>query len=259
MLAGRGRLHSCSGPRRYATRCGLLAGRGRLHWRRDVPSLAAVAACSRAGVGYTVVYHHGHHHGVAACSRAGVGYTASAIPPLASGVAACSRAGVGYTATGSPAGTLRCGLLAGRGRLHCGQKRRRRDACCGLLAGRGRLHCCAKSWRRRWSCGLLAGRGRLHYFGLRTSGLPIVAACSRAGVGYTRPRDSTSLLQLRLARGPGSVTLKGEFRDRRCRLRLARGPGSVTLSSALGAICHSCGLLAGRGRLHSTASFSERP
>ena len=77
------------------------------------------------------------------------------------------------------------------------------------------------------------------------------AACSRAGIGYTAGScrrcpwalrlargpgsvtllfaDELNFIVLRLARGPGSVTLKGIPPIQPLQLRLARGPGSVTL------------------------------
>ena len=99
-------------------RCGLLTGRDRIHSFREGEFEFVVAACSRAGIGYTAVLNDHPIGVVAACSRAGIGYTANhadksaSLLRLAHGpgsdtlgwwggrrypVAACSRAGIGYT------------------------------------------------------------------------------------------------------------------------------------------------------------------
>ena len=54
---------------------------------------------------------------------------------------------------------------------------------CGLLTDRDRIHY-GKSLDARTSCGLLTDRDRIHS---NTNGLAArrVAACSRAGIGYT--------------------------------------------------------------------------
>jgi hypothetical protein len=56
-----------------------------------------VAACSQAGVDYTVVAKVATRTSVAACSQAGVDYTTSPSALVSRYVAACSQAGVDYT------------------------------------------------------------------------------------------------------------------------------------------------------------------
>ena len=101
-----------------------------------------------------------------------------------------------------------------------------------------------------WRCGLLPGSGRLHSSGCGTLGLsvadcsrvrvgytrwipwqtpPAVADCSRVRVGYTTPRPTPTRIQLRIAPGFGSVTLRGSEYTASSKLRIAPGFGSVTL------------------------------
>ena len=53
MLAGRDRLHWAAENFLAKDSCGLLAGRDRLHYARVDVFYSGVAACSRAGIGYT--------------------------------------------------------------------------------------------------------------------------------------------------------------------------------------------------------------
>ena len=145
-----------------------------------------VAACSRAGIGYTDVevrrsqatLRLAHGPGsdtlsspmalpdaaVAACSRAGIGYTTTRVFALPR-VAACSRAGIGYTyASHTRCTTMRCGLLTGRDRIH-------------LIATQNML----AHAQLRLAHG--PGSDTLRTSEHTASGW--VAACSRAGIGYT--------------------------------------------------------------------------
>ena len=128
----------------------------------------------------------------------------------------------------------RCGLLAGRDRLHSARSGTGAAPGCGLLAGRDRLHSSRRRRSRRSCCGLLAGRDRLHSSAAR-AGRRGVADCSQVGIDYTS--------RLKWKRG--------------CRLRIARRSGSITLMSNATTPQPRCGLLAGRDRLHSMAAIVE--
>ena len=190
----------------------------------------------------------------------------------------------------------RCGLLTGRDRIHSPSPSCRSSGGCGLLTGRDRIHFEATASSLRCSCGLLTGRDRIHY---NSSGTPqqCVAACSRAGIGYTDGVDGTGeptscgLLTgrdrihsqvvhdphpsgLRLAHGPGSDTLVRSVQRRSARvaacsragigytLMVASTPRSIVAACSRAGIGYTklhqqvlsqgrCGLLTGRDRIHS--------
>ena len=77
-----------------------------------------------------------------------------------------------------------------------------------------------------------------------------VAACSRAGIGYTDATVAIERTGLRLAHGPGSDTLRRLRISAAKELRLAHGPGSDTLCWTDRLVDWRCGLLTGRDRIH---------
>ena len=164
--------------------CGLLAGWDRIHWSLAIVTLAGVAACLRAGIGYTPRRRFSPRRPVAACLRAGIGYTLNQISLYYPPVAACLRAGIGYTTTssGKSAHAVAACLRAGIGytvyydgdfsallRLACGlgsdtllMDQAARVEGCGLLAGWDRIHSESMSESASGCCGLLAGWDRIH-------------------------------------------------------------------------------------------------
>ena len=266
---------NCSG-------CGLLTGWDRIHCRAEVYHAGIVAACSRAGIGYTV-------------------------PRFRAESPTCCGLLTGWDRihwAASGAAESGCGLLTGWDRIHLLRLRLRRRRRCGLLAGWDRIH---SRWRQAapclllrlahglgsdtlWrvalrskfglrlahglgsdtlhcagdgsalGCGLLTGWDRIHSSGLRAARLAgcglltgrdritlrtadrvaqlAVAACSRAGIGYTESaRRSRSRCRLRLAHGLGSDTLQTSRPRRAALLRLAHGLGSDTLLHTWADMC----------------------
>ena len=179
-----------------------------------------VAACLRAGIGYTLMWPTALAL-VAACLRAGIGYT---IPGSSGGavVAACLRAGIGYTDF--------CLANSGELRLACGRGSDTLPAvaashlCCGLLAGGDRIHSVASRCIRKVAACLRAGIGYTIGIALPTCALRL--ACGRGS--DTLPIEKRPNMLLRLACGRGSDTLTRNH-SRAHRLRLACGRGSDTL------------------------------
>ena len=206
LLAGRDRLHFRRVAGFRAGGCGLLAGRDRLHWPVRWRVLVLVAGCSRAGIDYTQTPRRCQGKGVAGCSRAGIDYTVRAVRARGGRVAGCSRAGIDYTS-------------AERTEYYDGLR---------VARGPGSITLARLPRAIRRSCGLLAGRDRLHYRRREAVGHR-VAGCSRAGIDYTELEQPIDGLGLRVARGPGSITLLLECGMEATWLRVARGPGSITL------------------------------
>ena len=185
LLTGRDRIHFFDARHYPRLRCGLLTGRDRIHCTSAGCTASAVAACSRAGIGYTTrrlllaaigcglltgrdrIHSSPAGHvraAVAACSQAGIGYTIRQTAAIRSTVAACSQAGIGYTG-GNRTQAISAGLrLAHRpGSDTLATRKELYEHGCGLLTGRDRIHCWQSSWRRPICCGLLTGRDRIHY------------------------------------------------------------------------------------------------
>jgi len=99
---------------------------------------------------------------------------------------------------------------------------------CGLLTGQDRLHS-HRSVRRGCSVADCL-RARIDYTRLGLyNALYKVADCLRARIDYTEPHPLDRQLALRIAYGPGSITLSLVSLPRKRRLRIAYGPGSITL------------------------------
>ena len=128
-------------------------------------------------------------------------------------VAACSQAGIGYTSA-----IWRCSPVT----------------CCGLLTGWDRIHLSHCHYRTDVMLRLAHRLGSDTLIGSCQRSCRCVAACSRAGIGYTVARHGRHAVRL---------------------LRLAHRLGSDTLPTAAPTPCKCCGLLTGWDRIHSFGSL----
>jgi len=83
-----------------------------------------------------------------------------------------------------------------------------------------------------------------------------VADCSRAGIGYTQPVNSAIGFRLRIAHGPGLVTLAFRKAAACPCCGLLTGRDWLHSPDYVSAAPYSCGLLTGRDWLHSTGTAS---
>ena len=206
LLSGSDRLHSSIRLVVANTSCGLLSGSDRLHSLIVSWSIASVADCSQARIGYTRNLPKGKGALVADCSQARIGYTSPRFTLASNTLRTALRLGsvtlermTKFFATrlrtalrlGSvtlraklPERGIGCGLLSGSDRLHYYGLTDVAENGCGLLSGSDRLHSSIKRNCSSCSCGLLSGSDRLHS-SVIVLDRQSVADCSQARIGYT--------------------------------------------------------------------------